>query len=110
MTEISGESTVQRLVGWEYKEHFQAGQEGLFLKAEALLNIEKPFRQVQACDKDMIGTTMREDKDSIKWAKSLLSWKGQGEKLYKVKTQTVLPADREENEEGDEKTNVISIA
>lgn len=48
MIEISGESTVQRLVGCVYKEYFQAGQGGLFLKAEALLKAENQFRWVQA--------------------------------------------------------------
>lgn len=57
--DISGEATVQMLVGWLCKERFQAGQGGFFQNTETLLRAEKHFVQIKAWDNEMIGTTMR---------------------------------------------------
>lgn len=43
---VSGELTVQTLGGWVCKEHFEAGQEGLFQNAEAFLKAEKQFGHI----------------------------------------------------------------
>lgn len=97
--DISGESTVQRLHRL-CKEHFQAGQGGLFQNTEALLTAEKQFGQRKAWDNEMIGATMRRRERQHKMSEVCSA--GKDEELQNLKP--VLAAEWKEEPERDRKT------